>query len=158
MNFDERLQLQKMISENNTTDQTDLIRNLKHSEILRNNVNQLIDLKAEYLSDPEGLKIATMTDCMFLYTYYTDIYNKIVKDEIDIQILFSFLDALKEIEDGKSDQHEASFKVGTLLKKIYVDSALRKADKLNKEHEGESPEIVEGINISWKEFKKKTKK
>ena len=55
-----------------------------------------------------------MTDCMFLYTYYTDIYNKIVKDEIDIQILFSFFDALKEIEDGKSDQHEASFKVGSL--------------------------------------------
>ena len=40
---------------------------------------------------------------------------------------------LKAIEDGDKDQHEASFTVGKLLKELYKDSALRKADKLNYE-------------------------
>lgn len=154
MNINERVHLQKLISENNTTDQTELIRQLKHSSILRNNINTLIDLKAQYIGNEnmEELKMAAMVDCSFLFTYYTDIYNKIIKDEIDIKVLFSLLDALKEIEDGITDQHEASYKVGTLLKKIYVDSALRKADKLNKEHETPK-EVVEGKKISWKQFK-----
>jgi hypothetical protein len=36
-----------------------------------------------------------------------------------------------------------------------VDSALRKADKLNEEHEKAKPveKVVEPINISWKQFK-----
>jgi hypothetical protein len=38
---------------------------------------------------------------------------------------------LKKIEDQEIDQHEGSYEVGMLLKKIYVDSALKKANKLN---------------------------
>jgi hypothetical protein len=41
------------------------------------------------------------------------------------------LDILKKIEDGQLDQHEGSFMVGTILKDIYVDSALKKAEKLD---------------------------
>ena len=59
-----------------------------------------------------------------------DIYNKIRKDEIDMTILLKFLDVLKKIEDNELDQHEGSFEVGKLLKELYVDSALRKAEKL----------------------------
>jgi len=77
------------------------------------------------------------------------------KDEVDLKILFKFLDVLREIEDGDLDQHEGSFVVGKLLKELYVDSALRKADKLNEEHEKAKPveKVVEPINISWKQFK-----
>ena len=64
------------------------------------------------------------------------------------------------IEEGKIDQHEGSFLVGTLLKKIYVDSALRKADMINQQHaEDEKPEpIVDPLPISWKEFKNARKR
>ena len=63
---------------------------------------------------------------------------------------------LKQIEDGKVDQHEGSFIVGTLLKELYVDSALKKAEKLDKEHgaEEEKKVVVEPLNVSWSSFKK----
>jgi len=151
-----KLQLSKMIQANNVTDQTELIRELKHSSTLRNEINELITLKGTYYDDADKLHLEAMHECNFLFTYYTDIYNKIRKDEIDIKILFQFLDVLKKIEDGELDQHEGSFEVGTLLKKIYVDSALRKAEKLNKPNQDENDEevIKPQVHISWKQYKK----
>ena len=154
MDDNQRLHLQKMISVNNVEDQTGLIRDLKHSHILRENVNNLVMLKAKHFDDNEALNLEAMTECNFLFTYYTDLYNKIRKDEIDLKILFQFIDVLRKIEDGQMDQHEGSFEVGLLLKKIYVDSALRKAEKLNAvtgvvEPEYKGPQV----DISWKQFK-----
>jgi hypothetical protein len=100
-----------------------------------------------------------MNDCPFLFNYYTDIYNKIRKDEINLQILFKFVDMLKRIEDGELNQHEGSFLIGTLLKELYVDSALKKAEKLDeKEEEKEKEPMREGLQISWKDFKTYIKK
>jgi hypothetical protein len=149
-----RLQLQNMIKANNIEDQTGLIRELKHSDILKKDVQTLISLKQKFGEDEEALKLESMCECAFLFNYYTDIYNKIRKDEIDLGILNKFLNVLKQIEDGNLDQHEGSFVVGTLLKEMYIDSALKKADKLDKEHEGENEVIaVEPVKISWKQFK-----
>jgi hypothetical protein len=154
MDENQRLHLQKMIAANNVEDQTGLIRDLKHSQILRENVNNLVMLKAKYLEDADALNLEAMSECNFLFTYYTDLYNKIRKDEIDLKILFQFLDVLAKIEEGKIDQHEGSFEVGTLLKKIYVDSALRKAEKLNAETDNMEPEYKgPQVEISWKQFK-----
>ncbi len=159
MDDNAKLQLQNMIKANNVEDQTDLIRELKHSHILRENVNNLILLKAKYPDDQDALNLEAMSECNFLFTYYTDIYNKVRKDEIDLKILFAFFDVLRQIEDGELDQHEGSYKVGLLLKEIYVDSALRKADKLNKDSENKEPEYKgPQVNISWKDFKNKTRK
>ena len=153
MNDNERLQLNKMIQTNNVVDQTELIRKLKHSQILRYNINNLIELKMKYGKDAEMLHLEAMHECSFLFTYYTDIYNKIRKDEIDLKILNDFLDVLRKIEEKELDQHEGSFEVGTLLKKIYVDSALRKAEKINKDEI--NPELIKPqISISWKDYKK----
>ena len=149
-----RLQLQNMIKANNVEDQTGLIRELKHSDILKKDVQTLLSLKQKFGEDEEALKLESMCECAFLFNYYTDIYNKIRKNEIDLSILNKFLNVLKQIEDGDLDQHEGSFVVGTLLKELYIDSALKKADKLDKEHEGENEVIaVEPVKISWKQFK-----
>ena len=159
MDEKQRLHLQKMIAANNVEDQTEFIRELKHSDILRKDVNNMILLKAKYRDDPEKIHMECMHECNFLFTYYTDIYNKIRKDEMDVNILFKFLDVLKKIELGELDQHEGSFQVGTLLKKIYVDSALRKAEKLNEQNESEKNEepIQPAVQINWKQYKKMTK-
>jgi hypothetical protein len=149
-----RLQLQKMIKANNVEDQTELIRELKHSHLLQNDINNLIMLKAKYRNDQDKINEEGMSECGFLFTYYTDIYNKIRKDEIDLKILNQFLNVLRRIEDGELDQHEGSFVIGTLLKEMYVDSALRKAAKLNENQEQEYIEPREVVNISWKDFKK----
>jgi hypothetical protein len=153
MNPNERLQLDKIIKNNNVVDQTEMIRKLKHSKLLRKNINDLIILKTKYGDDNENLHLEAMIECNFLFTYYTEIYNKVRKDEIDLKILYDFLDVLEKIEEGKLDQHEGSFEIGTLLKKIYVDSALRKAAKINKQEDKE--EFVKPhISISWKDYKK----
>ena len=155
MDEKQRLHLQKMIAANNVEDQTESIRRLKHSGILRNDLNNMVLIKAKYRDEPEKIHLECMNECNFLFTYYTDIYNKVRKDEIDIHILYQFLEVLKKIEDGKLDQHEGSFQVGTLLKKLYVDSALKKAEKLDAANETEKVEPKKAnVNISWKQFKK----
>lgn len=155
MDEKQKLHLQNMISANNVEDNTGLIRQLKHSHVLRSDVNKLIMLKAKYPNEPDALHLEGITECKFLFTYYTDIYNKIRKDEIDLKILFKAFDVLRDIEDGKLDQHEGAYSFGTLLKQIYVDSALKKAEKLNaetnkKEQEYKGPQV----NVSWSQFKK----
>ena len=154
MDDKQRLQLQNMIKTNNIEDQTDFIRNLKHSQIIRNEVNNLIMIKAKYRGDDAKIHEEGVNDCNFLFTYYTDIYNKVRKDEIDIGILNKFLDVLKRIEEGELDQHEGSFLVGTLLKELYVDSALKKAEKLNADEEPKPEPKKPEKKISYKQFKK----
>jgi hypothetical protein len=154
MDDKQRLQLSNMIKVNNVEDQTDLIRQLKHSQILRNDVNNMIMLKAKYRGDDEKIYNECISECNFLFTYYTDIFNKIRKDEIDICILNKFLDVLRRIEDGELDQHEGSFTVGTLLKELYVDSALKKAEKLDEQFEKKYEPKRSEIKISWNQYKK----
>ena len=157
MNDSQRLQLQNMIKSNNVEDQTELIRQLKHSVIIQNEVNNMVMLKAKYRNDPDRLNIECMQECGFLFAYYTDLYNKIKKDEIDLSILNKFIQVLKKIEDGEVDQHEGSFMVGTLLKELYIDSALKKSEKLDQQFEdeqkSEAKHTQEPIKISWRQFK-----
>jgi hypothetical protein len=95
--------------------------------------------------------------CGFLFNTYTDIFNKVKKDEIDLTILGQLLGVLKMIEDGKVGQHEASVEVGTLLKQIYIDSALKKSDKLDKQHSSSASSGTADLpppkKISWKQYK-----
>jgi hypothetical protein len=94
-----------------------------------------------------------------LFNNYTDIFNKVKKDEIDLAILGKLLGVLKMIEDGKVDQHEASVEVGQLLKQIYIDSALKKSEKLDKKHSktgsGSSSDdsLPPAKKVSWKQYK-----
>jgi hypothetical protein len=161
MNDTERLQLQKMIQANNPENNTQLIRELKHSKKILADVDMLLKLKKENpvlaKSNPEKFDSICVNNCSFLFNYYTDIYNKVLKDEIDLQILEQLINVLYSIEENEVDQHEGSFKVGKLLKKIYIDSALKKADKLNELHDKkeDKPPVKE---ISWREFKLKNDK
>jgi len=157
MDDKQRLQLSNMIKANNVEDQTGLIRNLRHSQILRNEINNMIVLKAKYRGDDEKIYSECVNESNFLFTYYTEIFNKVRKDEIDINILNKFLDVLRQIEDGELDQHDGSFMIGTLLKELYVDSALKKAEKLDANSE-KTPEPKRAeMEISWKQFKQSSK-
>ena len=69
-------------------------------------------------------------------------------------LIFIFI--LKQIEDGIIDQYDASVKVGTILREMYVDSAMRRGDNLDKKYEGDAPTFVEPVKMSWNDFKKKT--
>ena len=149
-----RLQLQKMIDANDVKDQTDTIRSLRHSEKIIPDIRVLQELKFTIKNNPEELHNQGMQKCSFLYNNYTDIYNKIKNDEIDLNLLNQFLNVLQLIENGKVDQHEGSYMVGTILKEIYIDSALKKSEKLDKEHPQERAEFLEPVSkVGWKQYK-----
>ena len=161
MDDNQRIQLKKLLAENkDAVDQTELIRQLKHSHIFRDNIQTLLDIKAKYNGDDEKIVMEGMVECSFMYNYYFDLFNKIKNDEINLNLLYKFIDVLEKIENGEVDQHEGSFEVGTILKEIFVDSAVRKSQKINEKHAKEekkentpAPRICT-INISYKEFRK----
>lgn len=161
MNREERLNLQKMIKANDVEDQTGLIRETKHSDTIRSQVKELLALKAKYprlaKTNPNEFEKMCLSKCGFLFNHYTDIFNKVNKEEIDLSILEKFLDVLKQIEDGKIDQHDGSFKVGKLLKELYVDSALKKTDKMDAKDKKKNKDkpVAKPREMSWHEYKMK---
>ena len=155
----ERLNLQKMINESECEDNTEHIQRVKHSVLLRDDIRKLDTFKkanrALEIKNLDQYQQEAKATCPFLYNNYTDIFNRIIKDELDLEIMTQLLIVLKMIEDGKVDQHEGSFIVGTILKEIYIDSALKKANKLDAEHSDNENRSIEPVhNISWAEFKK----
>jgi len=161
MNDDQRLKLQEMIKENNVQDQTSKIRELKHSKMLRSNIDSYINLVKKYPNSQhkDFFKAACLKQCAFLFNNYTDIYNKLTKNELNITILMNFVDVLRDIENGVMDQHEGSFKIGKVLKEMYIDTALRKEKKLEgrNQHKNEKPKAtLSGKKISYSDYKEKT--
>lgn len=155
MTENQRLQLQNMIQSNAVEDQTELIRKLKHSAIFRTEIQRMQDILHKYPGDEMQVLEECMIEANFLYTYYTDLFHKIRKEEINLDLLSKFLDILKQIEDGETDQHTAAFMVGTILKQIYVDSALKRGEKLDKIYKtDENQPQTQPIPISWKDYKK----
>jgi hypothetical protein len=157
LNHDEKLNLKKIMDETDYVDNTHNIRRLKHSKKIRDNVKRMEELKREHeamrLTHIEGFFSIVQEECRFLYDNYTDIFNRLMKDEVDPLILQRFLIVLKMIEDGQLDQQEGSSMIGKYLKELYLDSAVRKADALERERSGEKEPLKEGMDISWKAYK-----
>jgi len=152
-------QLEKMVKESECDNNTDKLRELKYSKMIKENIDNLYSLKATHskmrIQEPDKFDNLCKNQCSFLYTHYTLIYNKAFNDELDLKLLDELLKVLENIEDGKTDQHNGSVEVGEILKKIYIDSALKKSEKLDKEYASEKPVFAEPKHISYKEFKNK---
>lgn len=162
MNNDDRLKLKEMIKANNTEDFTEKIRTLKHSAKIRADVQSYLELCRKYPKSQKDrfFQESCNKKCAFMMSNYTDIYIKMIKNELNLEILNSLLNVLKEIEDGKLDQHEGSFKVGKVLKELYIDTALRKGAKIDAAEERRKAKSAKTNpakkpkNISYADFKK----
>ena len=162
-NPQERLDLQNMIKANNTEDYTEEIRSKKQSSLIRNDVKQMVFLKKKYerlaKSNPHEFDKICVGQCNFLYNNYTDIYNKIKNDNLNLKIFDQFLGILKKIEDGELNQHEGSYMVGKILKELYIDSAMRNQEKLDaKDRKKKVQKKPPGVankekKISYKDYK-----
>ena len=157
MNGKESLDLKRLIDESQCENNTDNIRKLKHSVLIRNDIRKMNELKktnaALYKSNFDEFTAVSQQECSFLFNNYTDIFNKLLKDELDLRIMTKILMVLKMIEDEQVDQHEGSVLVGKFLKELYIDSAIKRADNIDKEHEHERAQINNGKEMSWKKFK-----
>lgn len=132
MDLNQRKELDKMIKENDVKDNTDSLRSEKKSFKIRKDVDLILELKAQTKNGIITLAIESEYDlksrCTFLHENFPNIYEKLMKDEINVNILRAFLDELFKIESGELDQHEASYNIGMLLKSVYVDKELDKID------------------------------
>ena len=147
MNDDERLNLKRLIDANECDDNTGKIRELKHSALIYADVLRMQQIKHAN-ADVEN---QCRAKCAFLYNNYTDVFNRVLKDELDLGIMQKMLIVLKCIEDGSVDQHEGSAAFGKILKEMYVDSALKTAAHLDAANP--APTYVEPKAVSWKQYK-----
>lgn len=153
----ERLNLKRMVDNSECENNTEQIRKLKHSVLIRDDIRKMDTFKkaneALKMSDPEQYLEKCKETCGFLFNHYTDLFNKVLKDELDFTIMTKLLIVLKMIEDEKLDQHEGSVMVGKILKELYIDSAMKRGENLDKEHAAEKEPPNEGLKLSWKQYK-----
>lgn len=134
MNPDESQQLQRMIREGQVEDVTDAIRKRKHSRFLRMDLATIKGL-LEARKDEGDEEFASMCEqrAPFMFAEYTDIFNRARKGNLDFEMMGTFVDVLEKIEKGELGQHDGAHVIGKLLKKVYIDAALRQAEKLDEE-------------------------
>lgn len=143
----DRFQLRKMVEAHNVEDNTDKIRNNKHSAEIRRCIQHITDLK---IANPdfskEQLEEEVLKEAGFLFFHYFDIYNLVMK-QTDLAVLHKLLDVLHNIENGECDQHEGSYLVGKYLKELYIDDLIRRTES--------TPEIVRApaLEVSWSQYK-----
>ena len=165
MNLEEKLNLKKMIAQSQEyVDHTEDIRRLKHSGLLLDGMRDIEKLKR---SNPELRKKSQdeftelcKTTAPVMYKLYTDLFHKLVNDELNLVIMVKLIRVLELIEQGQLDQNEGSVVVGKILKELYVDSAIRLGDKLDKANEENAPEVQtkpEPKNISWKQWARQSR-
>jgi len=162
MDQQQRLQLDKLIRANNVEDVTQDIRERKHSQLIKEDITTMVELKKKYVrlarSNPNQFEIMLKSKCEFLYNNYTDIFNRIKKDELNLDIMWQFLEVLRNIEEGNVDQHEGAYSIGKLLKELYIDSAKtrsQKLDELSAKRAKSIPKRPKQNKLSYSDFKKR---
>jgi hypothetical protein len=150
MNDDERLNLKRLIDANECDDNTGKIRELKHSKLIYDDIMRMQQIKMT----KNDVDNKCRSQCGFLFKNYTDIFNRVLNDELDLEIMQKMLIILRCIEDGNVDQHEGAVAFGKILKELYVDSALKTAAKLDEISPSQT--YVEPKPVSWKQYKQST--
>ena len=99
MNDEERLNLKHLLDRSDYIDNTDIIRKLKHSTLIRDDIRKLDNLKKIHSEmrahNPDEFEKICRDECSFLYNKYTDIFNRVLKDELDFTIMTKLLIILK---------------------------------------------------------------
>lgn len=155
LSIQERAALQKLLEKSDCEDNTELIQYTKNSDTIMQDVVILAKLSRSHADLKKRDKPAYVELCRdqasFLFTRFTLIFNKIVEDEVDLNIVVQMIKVLKLIESGEMGQHEGSVVVGKYLKSIYIDGNIRREAKLDAENDRE-PDIA-GKSVSWREYK-----
>jgi len=160
---EDRINLKKLMEDTKGyEDNTAHIRKVKHSEKIRDEIRKMNFLTRHYAelkkdNYPKYIELC-QNECGFLFNNYTDLFNRLVKDELDLSIMTQLLTVLKMIEEEKVNQEEGSILVGKVLKKLYLDSAIKRGeniDKENKKIDEKDDETRPVEKISWGEYKEK---
>jgi len=159
LDLNDKMNLKNLVSKMGAEDNTDNIRKWRHSTKIRDDIRILDTLTQEKfdlrITDPETYSKTCIDAAPFLYEHYQDLFKRMIKRELDLTIMTKLLVILRLIEDEKVDQHEGAAMFGKILKELYIDSAVKQGDNLDKERVNEDQvEKNVGKTISYKEYKK----
>jgi len=162
MNDQDRANLNKVIEGLDSAqyqDNTEYLRQERRSIRLRDEVLHMERLKRSYEGDraSEAFVELCQRECSYLFMQYPLIFNKLVKDLLDLRLFFQALQTLRQIEDGAINQEEGSVIMGKLFADMYLDASRREGAKWDEEREAERPPPLEGKALSWKQFKARAK-
>ena len=154
-------QLQKLLDNVQAVDNSEELQNKKHSRLIRENIQKIIKIKNENPNITlQELDAKCNAECFFLFKNYTQIYNLFLKKNLKVEIFNKLLDNLENIENGEISQHDASIKVGQLLKSVYIDNVIEekneyeiKQEEIIKQQKIEQTKKIK--DICWKEYKLK---
>ena len=157
---EQKVDLDKLVKSYDSKDNTQHIRKLKHSKQIREDVAKIIELKKKYSRlKYESIEKMAVKQANFLWSNYTNIFIKLMKDKLNIETLYQFISVLERIENGEVDQNEASVQIGSILKKLYIDSALYENKTKAKKNDKKGKKTKRKVkNISWNDFKNKHSK
>lgn len=146
MNQEHREKLNEMLKDNDdAVDNTDYIREQKYSDKIKLDVEKLMIFKSKnkelLATNRKEYDVKIKEECSFLSSTFPEILDKLKEDNVDMKLMFQIIQIYRQIEEGKMDQHEASFMLGTILKEMYVDTVISKESQ-NREK----------INVSYKEW------
>ena len=160
MDNQERLHLSKLINANDVEDVTQNIRDRKHSSLIKKDIDTMMIIQRDYarlsVTSPETFNSMLENRSNFLFTNYFDIFNRLKKNELNLDIMGKFISILKMIEDEEIDQHTGAFQVGKLLKELYIDSAITRGNKIDEKYKNDDSEVdtrPPPENISWAKYK-----
>lgn len=165
LSHEDSINLKRLMSNaDDYQDNTDHIRRVKHSYKILHDIRVIEQLKRAnpeiYAGNKDRFREMSMEHAAFLFTNYTDIFNRILKDELNLAIMIRIIKVLEMIEESKVDQQEGSAIVGKLLHELYVDSNLRMTQHLEEadgNFDDSKQEKNQGSSVSYKEWKKMQK-
>ena len=133
LNDDERLNLKKLVTEMEGEDNTHNIRRIKHSVPMRDDIRIIDTLKNTHADmrqrSPEEFNALCQSKCSFLYNNYTDIYNKIISDELDMTIMTKYQELMQKgsIWTAKMSEMSSDFGAEQLTRMLEIQSKLASA-------------------------------
>jgi len=97
MNDSQRIKLQEMIDVNDTINHTEEIRQLNHSSLIRKDVVKIQQTKRKLKTTHyKTLDNVLQSECFFLFQNYTLIYNKLLKNDLDVTIFIYLLRCIRK--------------------------------------------------------------
>jgi hypothetical protein len=136
-------------------DSTNMIREFKHS---RSMLSEIVNLRAirQIYSDPVELRSQSFECAPFLANHFQSIFMRIVKGDLDLDILEKAVYILKDIEEGKFNQEEGAKKFSAMMLELYAQGIVKKEvetpPELTKSNDTTAPAPAPAT-FSWKDWK-----
>tara|TARA_Y100000768_G_C23793726_1_gene593822 strand:- start:174 stop:674 length:501 start_codon:yes stop_codon:yes gene_type:complete len=120
-NQKEKNLLDDIIKEHKIEDNTSYVVNNKKASIIRKEFYALLKIKQVHGHEKKNL---SKIQAPYLYKNYKAIFDKIIKEDFNVELFKDLIDILEKIENKRIDLNEGSFIFGKKLKNIFVDKCI----------------------------------